>query len=372
MNRPLVLTRHATTHPSHGRNMSRSFCSFIPWALLLGLSIASPSIAQTDAQPSGAQSAAQEKSEPEARLVDCRRIWDRAPHNAFTDLVRFNERWFCVFREGQGHVSPDGALRVITSVDGESWESAALITSETSDLRDAKITVTPDKRLMLCGAGAMHDKSHGSHQSLAWFSDDGFKWSEPSSIGDIDVWLWRVTWHKEQAIGVGYGVGADRFTRLYVSDNGKDFEPRVARLTEVGYPNESSIVFDSDTAYCLLRRDGSPNSGLLGIASPPYTDWIWKDTQTRIGGPHMMRLPDGRWVAAVRLYDKTVRTSLCWLDPESAKLTEFLKLPSGGDTSYAGLALHEDQLWVSYYSSHEGKTSIYLARVEIRFPTPTK
>ena len=47
------------------------------------------------------------------------KIWDQAPHNAFTDLVRFNDRWFCVFREGKGHVSPDGALRVITSVDGE-------------------------------------------------------------------------------------------------------------------------------------------------------------------------------------------------------------------------------------------------------------
>ncbi len=48
-----------------------------------------------------------------AGLVDVRRIWDRAPHNAFTDLLRFRGRWFCVFREGTAHVSPDGALRVL-------------------------------------------------------------------------------------------------------------------------------------------------------------------------------------------------------------------------------------------------------------------
>ena len=53
-------------------------------------------------------------------------------------------------------MSPDGALRVITSADGDEWESAALITSENSDLRDAKITVTPDGRLMLAGAEAMN------------------------------------------------------------------------------------------------------------------------------------------------------------------------------------------------------------------------
>ena len=59
------------------------------------------------------------------------------------------------------------------------------------------------------------------------------------------------------------------------------------------------------------------------------------------------------------------RTALCWLAPDAGTLTEFLTLPSGGDTSYPGLVWHDDQLWVSYYSSHEGKTSIYLARVKL-------
>ncbi|HRX13079.1 MAG TPA: hypothetical protein P5210_15555, partial [Draconibacterium sp.] len=48
-------------------------------------------------------------------LLSAGRIWDKAPHNAFTDLVRFNNQFFCVFREGEKHVSADGALRVITS-----------------------------------------------------------------------------------------------------------------------------------------------------------------------------------------------------------------------------------------------------------------
>jgi len=302
----------------------------------------------------------------EATLVDARKIWDQAPHNAFTDLVRFRDRWFCVFREGQGHVSPDGALRVLTSVDGETWESAALITSPNSDLRDAKITVTPAGQLMLCGAEAMHDQSQKTHQSLAWFSADGYTWTDKHEIGDPNFWLWRVTWHGDQAYGVGYGCGpADRSVRLYSSRDGKTFETLVPNLFSEGYPNETAIVMDGDTAYCLLRRDGTPNTGLIGVARPPYTDWQWQDLGVRIGGPHLIRLPGGRMVAAVRLYDGGARTSLCWLDPEAATLTEFLKLPSGGDTSYAGLVFHDEQLWVSYYSSHEGKTSIYLARVEL-------
>jgi hypothetical protein len=296
------------------------------------------------------------------------RIWDQAPHNAFTDLVRFQGRWFCVFREGKDHNSPDGALRVITSADGVKWESAALISSNNSDLRDPKITVTPDRQLMLCAAEALHDRSKQSYQSLVWFSKDGKTWSERHPIGDPDFWLWRVTWHKGIAYSIGYGCGKDQSIRLYTSKDGKKFDTLVERLFDVGYPNETSIVFDGDTAYCLLRRDGNPSSALLGVSQPPYKKWEWKDLKVQIGGPHLIHLSNGRWVAAVRLYDKKVRTSLCWIDPEEGKLTEFLELPSGGDTSYPGLVEYQGQLWVSYYSSHEGKTSIYLAKVPIANP----
>lgn len=306
---------------------------------------------------------------PKPVIVKAQRIWDSAPHNAFTDLIRFKGRWYCVFREGQKHVSPDGALRVITSVDGTQWKSSALITSETSDLRDAKITVTPDGRLMLAGAEAINTPTTHRHQSLVWFSADGQKWSQKGEVGDHDNWLWRITWHKGKAYGFGYGCRKDnRWLRLFKSSDGHKFETLIDKVAVEGtYPNETSMVFlPDDTCYCLLRQDGRPiNSGYLGTSHPPYTEWNWKKLGVRIGGPHMLRLPDGRFVAVVRLYDGKQRTSLCWLDPENGKLTEALKLPSGGDTSYAGMVWHDGLLWISYYSSHEDKTAIYLAQVKL-------
>lgn len=298
-------------------------------------------------------------------LVGVQKIWDHAPHNAFTDLIRFQNRWFCVFREGQAHVSPDGALRILTSVDGEQWKTAARMTSPDADLRDAKITVTPRGELMLSGAAALHDQTQHTHRSLAWFSRDGSAWSDPVIIGDPDFWLWRVTWQGQSAYSIGYSCGQERSIRLYASQDGRDFDARVPSLFESGYPNETSIVFDGDIANCLLRRDGTPNTALLGTAKPPYTAWVWQDLGVRLGGPHMIHLPDGRWLAAGRLYDGAVRTSLCWIDRERGELTECLKLPSGGDTSYPGLVWHDGLLWVSYYASHEGKTAIYLAKVRI-------
>ena len=87
--------------------MKRCFCPISVFLIITLLSTPAP----VRAQDAGVKPAAA------ARVLEVRKIWDRAPHNAFTDLIRFEERWFCVFREGKAHVSPDGALRVITSPD---------------------------------------------------------------------------------------------------------------------------------------------------------------------------------------------------------------------------------------------------------------
>jgi hypothetical protein len=306
-------------------------------------------------------------------LVDLRKIWDAAPHNAFTDLTRLGDKWYCVFREGARHVAPDGALRVLTSGDGVNWVSAARLTSAGADLRDAKITTAPDGRLMLNGAAAIPGQDGRTHhQSKVWFSADGTSWDEGHNIGEYDHWLWRVTWHKAIAYGIGYNTNPidgkpDLYVRLYESRDGVHFTTLVDRLASEQQPNEATIRFlpDDDTALVLLRRDGKPGTGLLGTARPPYTKWAWKDLGVKIGGPNFIRLSDGRLIAAVRLYDGKVRCSLCWLDAEAGKLGECLALPSGGDCSYPGMVWHEGMLYVSYYSSHEGKTSVYLARVKV-------
>ncbi|MCA9125446.1 MAG: exo-alpha-sialidase [Planctomycetales bacterium] len=307
-------------------------------------------------------------------LLDVRRIWSQARHNAFTDLARFQNRWYCVFREGHSHVSPEGSLRVIVSDDGISWKSSALLSNPHADLRDAKLTTTPGGELMLSGAAAMHNTSEFKHQSLSWFSADGENWSPSHSIGERDYWLWRTTWHAGTAYAIGYQTNtaaADRHVRLYHSQDGKRFDKLVDQLVSQNYPNESSMIFQPDgQCYCLLRRDADSATGMLGVSAPPYTEWSWRDLGHRIGGPHMLQLPDGRFVAAVRLYDGVVRTSLCWLEPKTATLTEFLRLPSGGDCSYPGLVWHDNRLWVSYYSSHEAgdfefNSAIYLAQVRL-------
>jgi hypothetical protein len=316
------------------------------------------------------QTVASAGDRPKPVLVDVQRIWDKAPHNGFTDLIRFNDRWYCTFREGEGHVSNDGVLKVIVSEDGNKWESVATFTSLRGfDMREAKFSITPDGRLMLTGAEANRKTTPAQHQSLVWFSKDGENWSDQTAVADPDFWLWRGDWHNGTAYFFGYGCREDnRFLRLYTSTDGKRFDTLVDKVEVEGtYPNETSLVFlPDDTCYCLLRHDGEPKPGCIGKSHPPYTEWNWKSLGIRIGGPDMIRLPDGRFVAVVRRYAEShqaTRTFLYWLDPEKGTLEEALELPSAGDTSYAGLVWHDDLLWISYYSTHEEKTNVYLAKV---------
>ena len=317
--------------------------------------------------------------EPTEGVIDAWKIWDQAPHNAFGDFFRFQDRWYSTFREGQSHhyglpeYNDGGAIRVIVSEDAKQWSSAALIKPEPGhDLRDPHLEKMPDGRLMMLAVDVERDDRERSDfvfQTMARFSSDGKDWGEANPVGELNMWLWRVTWYAGIAYGVGYSTGDNGFTRLYKSSDGIHFEVLVDKLFEAGYSNESAIVFDDEgTAFCLLRRDWKPDdSAQLGIARPPYTDWTWKDLGLRLGGPDMIRLSDGRLVAAGRIYNARSkyrlqfpwRTSLLWVDPEQGTMTEFQKLPSGADNSYPGLVLHDGLLWVGYYTGHEDSRDLY-------------
>jgi hypothetical protein len=206
--------------------------------------------------------------EYQSKIFEVQKVWDQAPHNAFTDLIRYKGAWYLTFREGKGHVSNDGALRILKSKTGYDWKSIAHISSQAEDLRDPKLAITPDNRLMISTA-AVKRKNGNTEQLLTkvWFSSDGENWTKPLTVGDKNMWLWRFTWHKGVAYSLGYAVGEERYITLYRSDDGENFTTFIDRLFTQDYPNESEIIFlENDLAYCLLRRDWGTGTAQLGKA----------------------------------------------------------------------------------------------------------
>ena len=303
---------------------------------------------------------------PKLKLQSVVRLWDHAPHNAFTDLIRHQGRWYCAFREASAHISLDGVIRILSSPDALHWQSHTVLHQPGADLRDPTFSITPTGELMICCALMHPPIARPVFRSRVYHSSDGHHWQPSDGIAADNDWLWRVNWHQGQALGLAYGCDEDQHVSLLTSGDGRRFLPLVPRLQSAHFPTESALAFDGDTAVCLLRRDGHRATALLGTAAPPFVDWQWRDLRRRIGGPQLIISKEGHWLAAVRLHDRRVRTAVCHVDSRRARLVELLTLPSGGDCSYPGMVQDEQRLWISYYSSHEGRTAIYLACAELR------
>ena len=304
---------------------------------------------------------------PGLELIAYRKIWDHGRHQAFTDLIRYHDQWVCSFREAPAHAGGvrDSKVRVLTSKDGKRWSDIGTLSDPRGDIRDAKLSITPNGELMLLTAIQLFDTGEERrHQSIAYFTRDLQQWDGPHDVLDDGYWLWGVTWHN----GIGYSIGylsRKHTANLYTTRDGRRFERLVESIdAHTHKPNESAIVFDGETAYCLLRAFGP---AYIGVAKKPFTQWTWTRIDRPVGGPEMLQLPDGRLLGGGRLYwpNKVYTTSLLWIDPRTGTIQEALRLPSGGDTSYPGLVWHEGRLYMSYYSSHAGKSSIYFAEVAV-------
>ena len=326
-----------------------------------------------------------------AKLISVKKIWDQSPHNAFTDLIRFKGKFYCVFREGTKHAEGEGKLRVLVSKDGEQWKSAAIIAETGRDLRDAKISITPDKHLMLNGGSAdpFDHSVNGSFHSIVTFSKDGSNWTPVQQVNfknpkENRNWLWRMVWHQGTAYGVAYQSDPESpptNRRMYAfavkSKDGINVE-RISEDFDDG--TEAAISFDKkDVMTLLLRGRGNKTKAFVVQAPPPYSQWTKREITAdigddQIGGPAILfpdnfKMPNGILLGAGRRFQSKPsaeqRTGIFLVDVAKASLTNLILLPSGGDTSYPGLIWHNQQLWMSYYSSHERKSAIYLAKIEL-------
>lgn len=328
-------------------------------------------------------------AEIKGQLVSSKVIWDRARINRDADIVRYHDRWFVVCCEKTGEFSTDAALRVISSTDGDTWESAALLQGPIPKLSyryDPAFSVTDDGQLMLSSLGT---------RTKTWFSRDGRTWSEPTRIGpkDQDLAFSRIAWNNGIGLSYAHGdsCGNSSTIQFFSSRDGKDFQSLVEE-TVGGIPDDAQVIFDGDRAYCLMtrqstdidrltgpRESGRPfEAAMLGAATPPYTAWEWKTIEASISVPNLLRLPDRRIIAAIGVTGKRDAITLGEFNLATGTLTEFLDLPvpvedlvqAAYHRQIVGLAHHDGHVWVSYHATHAGKLSIHLAKVKLTVGAP--
>ena len=147
------------------------------------------------------------------KIVPSQCIWDKAPHCAFTDLLYYKNAFYWCFRESNRHVpnrwTDNGKIRVLKSKDGKEWQSFALVELPGVDLRDPKISITPDNTLMLTMGGSIYimDKLKGGRTHIAFYDKELNAFSNPVPIelpAEIATgmdWLRKVTCTKKMPMG---------------------------------------------------------------------------------------------------------------------------------------------------------------------------
>jgi hypothetical protein len=87
------------------------------------------------------------------------------------------------------------------------WESVALLAESGIDLRDPKLSIMADGRLMIVAGGSAYEgKKLLGRQPRVAFSKNGKEWTQTKRVLAEGVWLWRVTWHDGMCYGVSYNA----------------------------------------------------------------------------------------------------------------------------------------------------------------------
>jgi len=296
---------------------------------------------------------------------------------AFTDLVFFDNQWFVTFRKSDKHANGEnGKIQIYNSLDGEKWNFIKEYSVEGIDLRDPKFSLNNDKLFLYIHGSKYKDtkliafsdynttyiKKLGFQELKGVFLDN-LK-TNTANIEGNEAWPWRVTWYKNKAYTVGYGVSG--IFDIYSSEDGTIFKNLNAFKNINGQPNEATIRVDNNGEFFILARRLYGNT-MIGKSIDPNSDWDFSNEieLPNLGGPNFIFTKENRMIVSGRLFGWV---SLTYYDLQNKKYTVITNIKSGGDCGYPGMVIQGDYLWLSYYSSHENTlgSSIYVSKINLK------
>lgn len=320
---------------------------------------------------------------PQVEVQNIRRVFHNGEHNAFTDLVRFRDRYYLTFRScPDGHmVHASASVIVLASDDLANWEQVHRFQVPLRDTRDPHFLVFKNRLFVYTGTWYASEKTIppseydlNLHLGYAVWTDDGRNWQGPKLLeGTFGHYIWRAAAWGDKAYLCGRrkqgfdvrprGEGPAVESAMLESDDGLIWRHRT--LFQEVNGDETAFQFEPEGRILAIgRRKGTAQ---ILRSAPPYTEWDRRDLDRFIGGPLLTRWDD-RWVVGGRksIGNPGPKTAMYWLVGD--ELHEFAELPSAGDNSYPGfLELSPERAVMSWYSTHEkdadGKpiTAIYMA-----------
>ncbi len=319
---------------------------------------------------------------PALRVDNVRKAFDDGNHDAFTDLCSYRGRLWLTCRScPDGHmVFTSSRIIVLVSDDGQQWHEVFSFSVAGRDTRDPHFLVFGDQLFVYTGTwlvpGPGEPRNLNDHLGYAVWTADGVAWSGPRSLeGTYGHYIWRAAAiggraylcgrrRRDFVAGLADEAAAESIeSAMLESDDGLIWRFR-SRFVEAG-GDETAFVFGGDGSVLAIARGADAQPAQVCRAHPPYAQWQRHSLDRNVGGPLLARWGEHLLVAGRRTLPSTPAvTAIYWLAGDA--LHEVALLPSSGDNSYPGLVpLTAERALFSYYSSHEGSTSVYLADLSL-------
>ena len=329
---------------------------------------------------------------PKLKLKKVRKIEGAGEdHNAFTDMIRFQDRIFLSFRKSEiGHgVYPDSEIIIKASKDeGKTWQEVHRFSVPDRDVRDPHFLIFKNQLFVYSGTWdarplVKNKFELNDHIGVAVATKDGETWTKPRMLeGTHGHYIWRAVSQENTAYLCARRVRNFVRTKtrrqrahlteqaLLVSDDGWTW--KYHGLVQSEYGNETAYLIEEDGSLLGIARNGGGPAQIVR-SQPPFTKFELLNLARPLGGPLLKKWNEHYLVGGRNtLYGKR-ECGLYWLADE--RLFPALTLPSGGDCSYPGFVqLDERRALVSWYSSHEGypakpgrepPSSVFVALIEL-------
>jgi hypothetical protein len=284
-------------------------------------------------------------------------------HNAFTDIISWNDSKYLAFRESLNHISHQSKILIFRSTNNENWENIHQFSLVDGDVRDPKFAVI-DGNLFIY---ILRNDNVAALPNSTYFSytNDGTNWAQLQRVYKEGWNFWRPKSFDMQTWYVA-AYNHEKTKSILLESQDGIFWKETSTIYNDRNHSEVEIEFTKiGNMICSIRKQGAfSSSTIIGFSEFPYQEWnFFQDKTIRLDGPRLFRIDESIYAIArsdfpiKRGIFHTVggilnrkRTSLFQIS-ESGLIKDLTDFPSAGDTSYAGITIFNENIFISYYSS---------------------
>jgi hypothetical protein len=294
-------------------------------------------------------------------------------HNSNTDLIYWQDAFYLVYASSPFHfASAESSLHLLRSEDARTWEEVARFDAAGEDIRDPKLAPIGDRLFLYALKNT--EFTAEPYQTVYAASDDARTWTPFRDVqpegwlfwrpkrADDGTWYTPAYWHEHgRSVLLRSTDGVAWTVHSPIHEGDRNDETAVAFLPD-GQLIATARLEMSDS--WLGHPEGAT---LIAVVAPPFEAWTptARSTVTRLDGPALFAYR-GR-IYAVGRYQPRVGGPFSWQGSifsrkrtalflvEEGGLAWLSDLPSAGDTSYAGVVVRGDDLYISYYTSGVGR-----------------